>query len=101
VVVDNVEAGLVEGTSGLSLSDGETNSVGEALTKRTSCDFNTGCVVGFGVTGADGVDLLMSESDDVYLERAPETYAETLDVVHGDGVAVEVEHGILEHTGVT
>jgi len=61
VVVDNLEAGLVEGTSGLSLSNGETNSVGETLSKRTSCDFNTGCVVGLGVTGADGVDLLGSE----------------------------------------
>ena len=58
MVVYDLEAGLVEGTSSLSLCNGETNSVGETLTKRTSCDFDTGCVVGFGVTGADGVDLL-------------------------------------------
>jgi len=37
----------------------------------------------------------------VYLEKeAPEAYTEVLDVIHGNGVAVEVEHGILEHAGV-
>jgi len=58
VVVDDLEARLVECTGSLSLSNGETNSVRETLTQGTSCDFDTGCVVGFGVTGADGVDLL-------------------------------------------
>lgn len=28
------------------------------------------------------------------------TYAEGLDVVHGDGIAEEVEEGILEHAAV-
>lgn len=82
VVVDNIEARLVESTSSLSLSNGETNSVGETLSKRTSCDFDTGGVVGFGVTGADGVDLLGSYSAAVYLESPGKTYTEALDVVH-------------------
>jgi hypothetical protein len=58
VVVNNVEAGLVEGTGSLGLSNSETNSVTETLTKRTSCNLNTGCVVSLRVTRENGVDLL-------------------------------------------
>jgi len=60
VVVDEVEAGLVEGTSGLGLGHGKTNSVGETLTKRTSGDLDTGGVVSLGVTGGDAVNGLFS-----------------------------------------
>lgn len=35
VVVEELEAGLVEGGSHVSLTDGQTNSVGETLTKGT------------------------------------------------------------------
>lgn len=59
VVVDKVEAGLVEGTSSLGLGHGKTNSVGETLTKRTSGDLNSGGVVGLGVTGSDAVNGLI------------------------------------------
>lgn len=58
VVVNELVAGLVEGGGSLSLSNGETDSVGETLTKRTSGDLDTRGVVGFRVTRADGVDLL-------------------------------------------
>ena len=63
VVVDEVEAGLVEGTSSLGLGHGKTNSVGETLSKRTSGDLNSGGVVSLGVTGGDAVNGLgfMSE----------------------------------------
>lgn len=58
VVVEEVVVGLVEGSSGLSLGNGETNSVGETLTQRTSGDLNTGSVVRLGVTGGLAVKLL-------------------------------------------
>lgn len=60
VVVDEVEAGLVEGTGSLGLSHGKTNSVGETLTKRASGDLDTGGVVSLGVTGGDAVNGLIS-----------------------------------------
>ena len=59
VVVEKLEAGLVEDTAGVSLSHCETNSVGETLAKRTSSDLNTGGVVSLGVTGGDAVELLL------------------------------------------
>jgi hypothetical protein len=60
VVVDEVETGLVEGTSSLGLGHGKTNSVGETLTKRTSGDLNSGGVVSLGVTGGNAVNGLVS-----------------------------------------
>lgn len=55
----------------MSLSHGETNSVGETLAKRTSGDLNTGGVVSLGVTGGDAVELLpkMSKNVAVYMAR--------------------------------
>lgn len=58
MVVDELEAGLVEDGAGVSLSNGETDGVGETLAQRAGCDFDTGCVVGLGVAGCDAVDLL-------------------------------------------
>lgn len=71
VVVEKLEAGLVVDTTGVSLSHGETNSVGETLAKRTSGDLNTGGVVSLGVTGGDAVELLpkMSKNVAVYMAR--------------------------------
>lgn len=59
VVVEEVIAGLVEGGTGLSLGNGETDGVGETLTERTSGDLNTGGVVSFGVTRGLAVELLL------------------------------------------
>lgn len=67
VVVEEVIAGLVEGTSSLGLGNGKTNGVGETLTKRTSGDLNTGGVVSFGVTGSLAVELLQ-ESVHLFVE---------------------------------
>lgn len=60
VVVEQLIAGLVEDSGRVPLSNGETNSVGETLTKGTSGDLDTGGVVGLRVTGSDRVNLLRS-----------------------------------------
>jgi hypothetical protein len=53
VVVEQLVAGLVENGRGVPLSNRKTDGVGETLTKRTSGDLNTGCVMGLRVTGGD------------------------------------------------
>jgi len=58
MVVDQLVSGLVEDGRGVLLSNGETDGIGETLTKRASGNLNTGRVVGFGVAGGDAVDLL-------------------------------------------
>ena len=83
VVVDKLVAGLVEGTSGLALSHGETDGIGETLAERTSGDLNALGVVGLGVTGGDAVEL-----------------TEVLEVVEGELVAEQVEQGVLQDTAV-
>lgn len=55
VVVDKLVAILIEGRRGVSLSYGQPNSIGETLAERTSCDLDTGGVVGLGVTGCDAI----------------------------------------------
>ena len=45
VVIYQVESWLVECGSGLGLSNSKTDSVGETLTERSSCDFHTRCVM--------------------------------------------------------
>lgn len=58
VVVEELVAGLVEDTTGVGLGNGQTNGVGETLTKGTGGDLNARGVVSFGVTGGDAVELL-------------------------------------------
>ena len=100
VVVEQLEAGLVVDTTGVGLSHSETNSVSKTLAERSSGDLNTGGVVSLGVTGGDAVNLLRKsvEAYHVWLEC---TYTELLQVVHGQGVAEEVEQSILEHAAVS
>lgn len=57
VVGEEGEAVLVEGGSKVSLGDGETDRVGETLTKGTSGDLDTLGVTVFGVTWGLGVEL--------------------------------------------
>jgi hypothetical protein len=57
VVVEDGETVLVEGSTEVSLSDGETDSVGETLSERTGGDFDTISDTEFGVTGSDRVEL--------------------------------------------
>lgn len=65
IVVEELEAGLVVDTGGVSLSNGQTNSVGETLAQRTSGDLNSGSIVSLGVTGGDAVELLQGENQKV------------------------------------
>lgn len=58
VVVDKLKTVLVEGGGSVSLSHGQTNSVGNTLAKRTSGDLNSGSVVSLGVTGSSAVNGL-------------------------------------------
>lgn len=58
VVVDKVEVVLVEDGAGVGLSHGETDGIGDTLTKRASGDLNSGGVVSLWVTGSDAVNCL-------------------------------------------
>ena len=65
VVVEKLEAGLVVDTSGVSLSNGQTNSIGETLAQRTSGYLNSGSVVSLRVTWSDAVELLRGDNQQV------------------------------------
>jgi hypothetical protein len=62
VVVEQVVSWLVEHGTGVSLGDGKTNGVADTLTQRAGGDFDTGGVMGLGVTRGDTADLLMKIS---------------------------------------
>ena len=83
VVVDQLESWLVEHASGVCLSDSKTDSIGEALSERSSRHLDTGRIVRLRVARRYAVDL-----------------AEVLEVVHAELVAEEVEEGILQHASV-
>jgi hypothetical protein len=103
VVVDQVIARLVEDGGGVSLSNGQTNSVGETLTQRTSGDLDTRGVVSLGVTGSDAINLLRRISKGSFharYSRKKISYSEALQVVHGDIVTEQVEESVLEHATV-
>ena len=83
VVVDQLESWLVEHASGVCLGNSKTNSIGEALSERSSRHFDAGRIVRLRVAGSYAVDL-----------------AEVLEVVHAEFVAEEVEESILQHASV-
>jgi hypothetical protein len=58
VVVEEVEAGLVEHGSRVGLGDGQTDGIGEPLAQRTGGDLNARGIVRFGVARGDAVHLL-------------------------------------------
>ncbi len=58
MVVDQVEARLVEHRACVYLCDRKSHSIGKALSERSSRDFDTLGNVGFWVTGSDAVDVL-------------------------------------------
>jgi hypothetical protein len=58
VVGDQVEAWLIENGRRMSLSDGKTDRVTEALTQRAGRNFNAWGIMGFGVSWCNAVDLL-------------------------------------------
>lgn len=59
VVIDEFEARLIKHGCCVSLCNGETNSIGEPLTKRARGDFNTLCILTFWVSRSDAVNFLM------------------------------------------
>ena len=67
VVVDQVETWLVEDSTSVSLGNGQTDGVSEALTKRSGGNLDTRGIVSLGVTGGDGVDLLIEKSGNAAL----------------------------------
>lgn len=84
----------------MNLGDGQANSVGETLAERAGGDFYAGCVVSFGVTGADAVDCLSFVSGLWGPIPALCTYSESLQVVQRDGIPKQVEKSILQHAPV-
>jgi hypothetical protein len=55
VVVDQVETRLVKFASSMVLGNGQTNSIGETLSERTSGNLNAISIVGFGVTWGNAI----------------------------------------------
>lgn len=101
VVVDELETWLVKLGTGLALSNGKTNSVGETLSKWTGGDLDTWSIVGFRVTWSSGVDVLKGLLG-WFLAGCPIfAYSEVLEVIHGQVVTSQVEEGILEHASVS
>jgi hypothetical protein len=62
VVVDNLEARLVEDSRSVRLSNSKTDGISETLTERARGDLDSGGVMCLGVAGSDAVDLLRAQS---------------------------------------
>ena len=58
MVIDQLETWLVEHGSCVGLCNGKTDGVCKALTKGTSSDFDTRCILSFGMTGGDAINCL-------------------------------------------
>jgi hypothetical protein len=84
VVVDKLEAVLVESSSSVSLGNGQTNSVGDTLTEGTSGNLDSGSVVSLGVTRSTAVNG-----------------SESLQVIHAEVVTEQMEESILKHAAVS
>ena len=83
MVVKQAKLVLVKGSSQMSLSHGQTNSIGESLTQRSRSHLDPISHPNLGVSRGDTVQL-----------------SERLEVFHRDLVTHEVEHDVLERTGV-
>ena len=84
VVVEQAELVLVESSSQMSLSHGQTDSIGETLTQRSRGNLDSISHPNLGVSRGNTVQL-----------------PKRLEVLHRDLVTHEVEHDVLERTGVT
>ena len=58
MVIDQIEAWLVELGSCVGLCNRKTDSVCKTLTEWTSSDFDTGCILSFGVTRRNAIYCL-------------------------------------------
>ena len=68
VVVDYLEAGLVEDGSSVSLTNGKSNGIRETLTQGASGNFNTRGVMGFWMARGDATHLLSKYVNEASLE---------------------------------
>lgn len=59
VIIDDFKTRLVEVSSCGRLCDGQSNSIGEALTKRASGNLNAWSILGFGMSGSDTINALL------------------------------------------
>ena len=58
MVIDELEAWLIELGSCVSLCNCKTDGIRKTLTEGTRSDFDTGCILSFGVTGCDAIYCL-------------------------------------------
>jgi hypothetical protein len=102
VVVDQLEARLVECGTGLLLGNGKTNGIGKALSERPSGDLDALGVVRLGVAWGGAVDGLRGKMLNVVqsMKESGCTHSERLQVIHRQLVASQVQEGILEHAGM-
>ena len=63
MVVDELEAWFVELGSCMCLGNCKTNGVCKTLTEGSSSNFDTGCILSFGVTRCDAIYCLDQESN--------------------------------------
>lgn len=61
VVVNEVEAGLVEDGGGVGLGHGQADGIADTLTQRAGGDLDTGGIVRLGVARSDAVNSLQVE----------------------------------------
>ena len=101
VVVDQFIPGLVKHRASVSLSDGQTNGIGEALTKWPGSNFNARSILSFGMARSYAVNCLHHEVQQCrhrlasLLVNCREAYSEGFKIVHRDLVAEEMEKSIL------
>src|SRR5579871_190484 len=84
VVRNEFEARFVELSSSVCLSNGKANCVGKTLSKRSRRHLNTRCIVSFGMTRCDAVNL-----------------TELLKIFHANLVPEQMEECILEHASMS
>ena len=58
MIIDDVEAWLIELGSCVSLCNRKTDGVRKTLTEGTSSNFDTGCILSFRVTRRDAIYCL-------------------------------------------
>lgn len=58
VVIDELKSWLIELGSGMGLCDCKTDGIGKTLAEGASSNFDTGCILSFGVTRCDAINCL-------------------------------------------
>jgi len=83
VVVDKLIARLVKDASSVLLGNGQTHGIGETLTKRTSGDLDTRCVVSFWVTRGDAVysleDYQLPSNEPTFCRRTRKDFKSSIE----------------------